>query len=330
MERVSNSRLNNLKVSFTGALKMNGGVLIALVILMVISTIASPKFLSFSNMMMILRTISTTALCAFGMTFVVLTGGIDLSVGSFMSLAGCLTTVLIAQTGIPSWLAITLSLFVGILFGATNGLIITKMNMPPFIVTLATMNIMRGISYTLTEGKPVSVQSDFLFEQIGSGYVGPVPIAAFYVTVAFALFWMLLNRARFGRHIYAVGGSITAARFSGIKTDRTVFFAYVISGVLSAFGGIILSSRLNSGQPTLGQGAELDAIASCIVGGASLSGGTGTLMGTLIGALIMGIISNILNLIGINSFIQLVIKGIIIILFVYINISKQKVKIKHS
>lgn len=317
---------NNIKVRFLGSLKQNVGVFVAFLIVFIIASIVSSKFLTFNNQMIILRTVSTTALCAFGMTFVVLTGGIDLSVGSFMSLSGCLTTILISWYNIPSVAAVALSLLIGIIFGAVNGAVITKLDMPPFIVTLATMNIMRGISYTITGGRPVSVTSDPFFANIGTGYIGAVPIAAFYVLVAFLILWMLLNRTKFGRHIYAVGGNLKAAVYSGINTDKTIFFAYVLTGVLSAFGGIILVSRLNSGQPTIGEGAELDAIAACIVGGASLSGGEGTLTGTLVGAVLMGVISNILNLVGVNSFVQLIIKGIIIIFSVYINTLRKAAK----
>ena len=320
------SEFNNFKVRFMGALKTNGGVILAFIIVFVIASIVSSKFLTFNNQMIILMTISTTALCAFAMTFVVLTSGIDLSVGSFMSLAGCLTTILISWYAVPSFLAILVSIGVGLAFGAANGLIITKMNMPPFIATLATMNIMRGISYTITGGKPVSVTADSLFENIGAGFLGQVPIAVIYVVIAFVFLWMLLNRTRFGRHIYAVGGNLTAAKYSGINTDKTIFLAYVLTGVFSAFGGIILVSRLNSGQPTIGEGAELDAIAACIVGGTSLSGGSGTLTGTLIGAVLMGVISNILNLVGVNAFVQLIVKGLIIIFSVYINTIRKPVK----
>lgn len=319
MQKSGKHEADNLRVRVGVALKGNFGVIAAFIIVYIIAALVSGKFMAFSNQMIVLRMISTTALAAFGMSFVLLTGGIDLSVGSFMSLAGCLTTILISWYSVPSFLAILISLLVGLFFGAVNGLIITKMRMPAFIVTLATMNIMRGISYTITGGKPVSVTADTLFEKIGAGFIGRVPIAAIYVVIAFLVLWMLLNRTKFGRHVYAVGGNLNAATYSGINTDKTIFSAYVLTGVLSAFGGIILVSRLNSGQPTIGEGAELDAIAACIVGGMSLSGGAGTLTGTLIGAILMGIISNILNLVGVNSFVQLIIKGIIIIFSVYIN-----------
>lgn len=318
--------LGNLKLRFINALKINMSAFIAFVMVFIIASLVSNKFLTFSNQMIILRTIAATALSAFGMSFVLLTGGIDLSIGSFMSLAGCLTTILISWYSIPTILAVPMALAVGLLFGAANGLIITKMHMPPFIVTLATMNIMRGISYTITGGKPVSVTADSLFEKIGAGFVGRVPIAAIYVVIAFIILWMVLNRTKFGHHVYAVGGNLNAARYSGINTDRTIFLAYVLTGVLSAFGGIILVSRLNSGQPTIGEGAELDAIAACIVGGMSLNGGAGTLTGSLVGAVLMGVIGNMLNLVGVNSFVQLIIKGIIIIFSVYINTIRSMAK----
>lgn len=326
MQRKNNTDFGSLKLRFINALKINMSAFVAFVIVFIIASLVSNKFLTFSNQMIILRTIAATALSAFGMSFVLLTGGIDLSIGSFMSLAGCLTTILISWYSIPTILAVLISLAVGVLFGAANGLIITKMHMPPFIVTLATMNIMRGISYTITGGKPVSVTADGLFEKIGAGFVGRVPIAAIYVVIVFFVLWMILNRTKFGRHVYAVGGNLSAAKYSGINTDRTIFFAYVLTGILSAFGGIILVSRLNSGQPTIGEGAELDAIAACIVGGMSLSGGAGTMTGSLVGAVLMGVISNMLNLVGINSFVQLIIKGIIIIFSVYINTIRSMAK----
>lgn len=317
------NRLGNLKASAVGSFKVNAGAYIAFVLIFLLGCVSSSKFLSFSNQMTILRAISTNALCAFGMTFVILTGGIDLSVGSVMALSGCTTTVLIARHGFSAGAAIACSILVGFVIGSINGLTVTKMKMPPFIATLATMNVFRGIAYIITNSRPVSVSNEF-FSFVGSGFVGPMPIAAIYVVIVFVILWIVLNRTKFGRHIYAAGGNITAAKYSGINTDRTICIAYVMTGVLSAFAGVILCSRLNSGQPTIGEGAELDAIASCIVGGASLEGGRGTLVGTLIGALIIGIMSNILNLIGISSNVQLVLKGLIILVSVYIDIMRKR------
>ena len=319
----SNRIWKNLKAGIVGAFKVNMGTYIAFIALFILACLLSDRFLTFSNQMTIVRAISTNALCAFGMTFVILTGGIDLSVGSTMALGGCLTVVLIARCNFAAGLAIIIALILGFLIGALNGLAVTKMKMPPFIATLATMNVIRGFAYIITDSKPVSVTNSF-FEFAGAGFIGPVPIAAIYVIIVFVVLWVTLNRTKYGRHIYAAGGNLTAAKYSGINTDFTICVAYIMTGVLSAFSGIVLCSRLNSGQPTIGEGAELDAIAACIVGGTSMNGGRGTLTGTLVGALIIGIISNILNLMGINSNIQLILKGLIILLSVYIDIFRKK------
>lgn len=322
-DTVKHNKFNDWKASIGGSFKVNAGAYIAFLFIFLLACILSNKFFTFDNLMTILRAISTNALCAFGMTFVILTGGIDLSVGSVMALGGCLTTVLIARQNFSAELAIACAILAGLLIGSINGLTVTKLKMPPFIATLATMNVFRGIAYIITDSKPVSVSND-LFAFIGSGFAGPVPIAAFYVVAVFVVLWIALNRTKFGRHIYAAGGNLTAAKYSGINTDRTICVSYILTGVLSAFAGVILCSRLNSGQPTIGEGAELDAIASCIVGGASLDGGRGTMTGTMLGALIIGIMSNILNLIGISSNVQLVLKGLIILVSVYIDILRKR------
>lgn len=309
---------NSHYISFGNALKTNLSSIVAFVALFALSCAASPKFFTLSNQLSVLRQIATNALCAFAMSFVILTGGIDLSVGSFMSLAGCMCTVMIAWGGMPAWLAFLLSLSIGLFYGAVNGLIITKLRMPPFIVTLAALNILRGISYLVTGGRPVIIANE-AFQRIGGGFLGSIPLPAFYVAALFVVFWFILNRTKYGRRVYAVGGNLTAAKYSGIDTDRVIVIAYIFTGVMASFAGILLSSRLNSGQPTIGDGAELDAIAACVVGGISMSGGSGTLFGTLLGAFIIGIISNILNLLGINSFAQLVVKGFIILVAVYID-----------
>ncbi|MEG1516027.1 MAG: ABC transporter permease [Clostridia bacterium] len=311
-------RQSSLYISFINALKNNLSILVAFIVLFVVSCIVSPKFFTVSNQLSVLRQIATNALCAFAMSFVILTGGIDLSVGSFMSLAGCMCTVMIAWGGIPAWLSFILALGIGLVYGAINGLIITKLKMPPFIVTLAALNILRGISYLITGGRPVIISNE-VFQKIGGGFGGPIPLPVFYVAALFIVFWFILNRTKYGRRVYAVGGNLIAAKYSGINTDRVIILAYIFSGVMASFAGILLSSRLNSGQPTIGDGAELDAIAACVVGGISMTGGAGTLFGTLLGAFIIGIISNILNLLGINSFAQLVVKGLIILVAVYID-----------
>lgn len=312
---------------FLELLKVNAGTLSALVLIFIVSCLLSDKFFTVKNMMTILRTNACTALCAFGMTFVILTGNIDISVGSFMTLCGCLTSLLIGKAGFGTFAAIGVSLVVAAVFGYFNGFLVTVIKVPAFIATLATMNIMRGICYVMTNGKPV-VFSKGLFTSIGGGYLGSFPLPAVYMVVAFLILWLLLNKTKFGRRIYAVGGNIVAAQYSGVNTRRTVTFVYIISGILSGCSGILLISRLGSGQPTIGEGAELDAIASCVVGGVSMAGGSGTLMGTLLGCLIIGIIGNILNLVGVNSYYQLIVKGVVIVAAIYIDIAKNRLVVR--
>ncbi len=314
---------------FLEILKMNAGTLSALVLIFLVSCLLSEKFLTTKNMMTILRTNASTALCAFGMTFVILTGNIDISIGSFMTLCGCLTSLLIGKAGFGTFAAIGVALAVAAVFGYLNGILVTVVKVPAFIATLATMNIMRGACYVMTNGKPV-VFSKGPFTSIGGGYLGIVPLPAVYMLVAFAILWVVLNKTKFGRRTYAVGGNIVAAQYSGVNTRRTVCLVYVISGLLSACSGILLISRLGSGQPTIGEGAELDAIASCVVGGVSMAGGSGTLAGTLLGCLIIGIIGNILNLVGVNSYYQLIVKGIVIVAAIYIDIAKNRLVVKKS
>lgn len=319
--KISDSeRLGKAKES----LKVNGGTFAAFILIFIVSSFLSPRFCTISNMMTILRTNACTALCAFGMTFVILTGNIDISIGSFMTLCGCLTSMLIAQAGIGTFAAIGIALGAAVICGYVNGFLITVFKIPAFIATLATMNILRGSCYVMTNGKPV-VFSKGLFTTIGGGYLGQIPLPAIYMIVAFVILWIILNKTKFGKHVYAVGGNAVAARYSGINTRKTVIIVYIISGILAACSGILLISKLGSGQPTIGDGAELDAIASCVVGGVSMNGGSGTLMGTLFGCLIIGIISNVLNLIGVNSYIQLIVKGVIIVLSIYLDIAKNSI-----
>lgn len=324
----SKNYIKHRSILFKNAIKVNLGSILAFAFIFIISTVVSKRFCTTTNLLSVMRNAATNAICAFAMTFVIITGGIDLSVGSFMSLAGCMCTVMIAWADFSVSISVLLSLMIGLGYGLVNGLIITKLKMPPFIVTLAALNILRGISYLVTNGRPVIISNAF-FPVIGGGIWKGIPIPVFYMIILFIIFWFLLNRTRYGRHLYAVGGNRTAAEYSGINTDKIIIIAYILSGIMSAFAGIILSSRLNSGQPTIGDGAELDAIAACVVGGVSMSGGSGTLFGTLLGAMIIAILSNVLNLSGINPYAQLVAKGIVILIAVYVyslrdNLVKQK------
>lgn len=297
------------------------GILIALVL--IISFFAfSPKtgsiFLTTGNIMNILRQASTNLLIALSMTLVIILGGIDLSVGSIVALTGVITGGLIAYNDLPVWVAVIGALLIGLFFGLVNGFIISKTTIPAFIVTLSTMNIGRGLSYIYTGGAPIRVVSDE-FNFIGSGYVAGIPIPVIYLLIFTIIFSYGMNKTKLGRHIYAVGGNSEASRFSGIDNSKITLIVYTLSGLMASISGIILASRMFSGQPTAGEGAEMDAIAAVVIGGTSMSGGIGTIGGTIIGGLIIAVLNNGLNLMNISSFWQLVVKGVIILIAAYVD-----------
>ena len=299
-------------------LQENLGILIALVALCVILGIypgTSQYFLTVKNLFNVLRKISTNLLLACGMTMVIILGGIDLSVGSIIALSGVLAAGCVSRYGFPIGAALLAGVLIGVLFGLFNGFVISKTTIPPFIVTLATMNIARGLAGVYTGGSPVRVVSKE-WQFVGAGYIGGIPVPVIIMFVVYVISLLILNRTKFGRHVYAVGGNVTAAEFSGIKVTRVKFIVYLYTGIMAGIAGIILASRMYSGQPTAGEGAEMDAIAAVVVGGTSMAGGSGKLGGTLIGALIIGVLNNGLNLMNVNSFWQTVVKGIVILLAV--------------
>ena len=299
-------------------LQENLGILIALVALCVILGIypgTSQYFLTVKNLFNVLRQISTNLLLACGMTMVIILGGIDLSVGSIIALSGVLAAGCVSRYGFPIGAALLAGVLIGVLFGLFNGFVISKTTIPPFIVTLATMNIARGLAGAYTGGSPVRVVSKE-WQFVGAGYIGGIPVPVIIMFVVYVISLLILNRTKFGRHVYAVGGNVTAAEFSGIKVTRVKFIVYLYTGIMAGIAGIILASRMYSGQPTAGEGAEMDAIAAVVVGGTSMAGGSGKLGGTLIGALIIGVLNNGLNLMNVNSFWQTVVKGIVILLAV--------------
>ncbi|ADK81814.1 ABC transporter permease [Sediminispirochaeta smaragdinae] len=305
-------------------LKENMGILIGLALLCLILAIKSPVFLSRANIFNVLRQVATNLYIACAMTMIIILGGIDLSVGSIIALSGVVTGGLIAFDGASLAAAVTSGLVVGTAVGAFNGFVISTTTIPPFIVTLATMNIARGAAYVYTGGQPIRVMSDS-FNFIGAGYVGDIPMPIIYLLFIVLISFFILSQSKLGRHIYAVGGNSQAARFSGIKIKRVIFFTYLFSGLMSSIAGIVLASRMFSGQPTAGQGAEMDAIAAVVLGGTSMSGGSGKIGGTIIGALVIGMLSNGLNLMGINSFWQYVVKGVVILIAVYVDYFKKNV-----
>lgn len=309
-----------------GFLKNNMAILVGAIALCVFLGIYNPNFLKLSNLTNVLRQISTNLNLAVAMTMVIILGGIDLSVGAVMAFVGVITTSLIAFNGLPVQLAVIIGLLTGVAFGAFNGFFVSRTKIPPFIVTLATMNIARGAAYVYTGGKPVRVMSDS-FNVIGSGYIADIiPLPVLYTVFILMVGVYILNKTKLGRHIYAVGGNRLAAKFAGINIQRVEFFAYTFSGLMAAVSGIVLASRMFSGQPTAGEGGELDAIAAVVLGGTSMSGGSGRLGGTVIGALIMGILSNGLNLMGVQSFWQYIVKGLVILLAVYADVMKKRNK----
>lgn len=295
------------------------GPLLALIVLIIFVSILSPSFLSLTNLMNLMRQVSTNALIAFGMTFVIITGGIDLSVGSTLALSSAIMAGMIVN-GIDPLIAMTVSLIAGFILGAVNGLLITKGKLVPFIATLATMTIYRGATLVLTDGKPITgLDETFIFQFMGRGYFFGIPFPIVITLVVFALLFVLLHKMSFGRKTFAIGGNEKASFIAGVKSNKIKIFVYSISGALASLAGIILTSRLNSAQPTAGESYEMDAIASVVLGGTSMSGGKGRIFGTLIGALIIGTLNNGLNLLGISTFYQQIVKGIVIIIAVLID-----------
>ncbi len=293
--------------------------IVGLTLLVVVITIMNQQFLSPDNLLNLLRQVSINGLIAFGMTFVILTGGIDLSVGSILAFSSAMTALIITS-GVDPIFAMLLGSVVGLVAGAVNGLLVTAGGMAPFIATLATMTIYRGATLVVTDGNPITGLGDsLLFQLFGKGYFFGIPVPAVTMLITFVILYIILNKTVFGRETYAIGGNETAAALSGIKVNRRKIMIYALSGLMSAIAGIILASRLDSAQPTAGETYELDAIAAVVLGGTSLMGGKGRIVGTLIGVLIIGVLNNGLNLVGVSSFYQQIIKGLVIVVAVLID-----------
>ncbi|MGS0827263.1 ribose ABC transporter permease [Shewanella sp. 0m-8] len=299
--------------------------LIALFSLIFVVSLLSPNFLTVDNLLNILRQTSVNAIIAVGMTIVILTAGIDLSVGSVLALSGAIVATLIGMD-VPVMVALPVALIAGAALGAISGIIVAKGKVQAFIATLVTMTLLRGVTMVYTDGRPVPTgftDTADSFTWLGTGYVLGIPVPVWLMAVVFAGAWYLLNHTRFGRYIYAVGGNESAARLSGIAVDKVKIAAYAICGSMAALAGIIVTARLSSAQPTAGMGYELDAIAAVVLGGTSLMGGKGRIMGTLIGALIIGFLNNALNLLDVSSYFQMIAKASVILLAVLID-TKQK------
>lgn len=288
----------------------------ALIVVFVFLSFASDRFLTADNLFNIGSQTAVVAVIAIGMTLVIITAGIDLSVGSVAALSGVMGSLLMSSVGLPMPLAVLGGTAVGALAGLTNGLLVSVAGLNPFIATLGMLSVARGLVYISTDAQSVFGLPDS-FRLLGQGVIGPLPIPIIIIAVVAIAGYVVLSRTRLGRYAYAMGSNLEAARLSGIPTRRYLTSVYVISGALAGFGGMIAMSRVNSGQPNYGIGLELDAIAAAVIGGASLFGGQGTVVGTLIGAFLIALIRNGAVLLNVNTFYQQVIIGVIIWIAVF-------------
>ena len=322
-----NQNKNRTTNPIVGIVKNNVGILSVLVLLCVIVSIATSKFLKPNNLISVLRQISINAYIALGMTLIIILGHIDLSVGAIVAMSGTLTVGFIVTQGLPIPVAILLGILLGMVAGLISGMIVTYFRVPAFIITMAMMNVCSGVAYVYSGGQATRINNDF-FSAIGTGYLfNTIPLPVVYMIILIIVISFLVGKTKFGTYIYAIGGNREAARLSGVPIKKVEIAVFTISGVLSAFAGLVLCSRMYSGQPSVGNGYELDAIAACVLGGTSMSGGKGRISGTIFGAMVIGIISNGLNLIGVSSYWQLIVKGLIIACAVLLDSQKGKISL---
>lgn len=292
------------------------GVLIALFALIIVIGAISPEFRTVDNFLSLLRQSSINGFIAFGMTCVILTGGIDLSVGSVLALTSAFCAYFLTM-GVPAGLAMVIALVIGVAFGIISGTLVTAGRLQPFIATLITQIVFRGFTMIFTEGKPISNLGDsFLFKFMGKGNLFGVPFPVILFVVSFVVIWFVLEKTTFGRRLYATGSNAAAAKLAGVNINKTKLCAYAISGGFAALSGLVLLSRLGSAQPLAGDGYELDAIAAVALGGTSMNGGRGRVWGTFVGVLIIAVLNNGLNILGVSSYWQEVVKGLVILVAV--------------
>lgn len=287
------------------------GIVLALVALIVFFAIMAPSFLTLNNGLNILRQISIIGICAVGMTFVILTGGIDLSVGSVLGVCAVVGAILMTS-GVPIWLAVLLVLFVGAAAGVFNGVLVNEIGIAPIIATLGVMTALRGVAYLLTGGLPIYGLPGG-FAMLGQGYLFGIPVPVYFLVAAFALGWFLLTKTAWGRSVYAIGGNVEAARLSGISVRSTSYRIYIFAGLLYAVAALILLSRAATGQPKTGDGYEMDVITACVLGGISVAGGQGRITGVIYGVLIIGVLTNGMILMNVNEYWQWVVKGAVLL-----------------
>ncbi|KIL35486.1 sugar ABC transporter permease [Cohnella kolymensis] len=317
-------------VSKSGAIAIKGrystqilhkyGLILILLLTVLILSFISETFLTWTNLMNVLRQVSINGILAVGMTLVILTAGIDLSIGSLMAVSGVIAASMVQ--GDSGFGLILLAVLAGMAAGGAlsgiSGTMSAKLNVAPFIATLAMMTVARGLALIYTNGRPMVVESK-TFLALGQGYIGPIPTPVVIFAVVCVVIGVLLNMTKFGRYIYAIGGNESAAKASGVNVNRVKIGVYLINGLLAGLAGVLLASRISSGQPNSGMGYELDAIAAVVIGGTSLFGGVGTITGTIVGVLIIGVINNGLNLLDVSSYYQQIIKGLIIAIAVILD-----------
>lgn len=312
------------KAALVRALKQYGGIFLPLVMLCIVFSFFNPRFMTVVNFMNILQQVAVVAIAAFGMTWVILLGEIDLSVGSIIAVAGMVGAQCFAF-GMGFVPAIALTLAAGALMGMLNGVLTAKLLLPSFIVTVATMGIYRGMVSLPTNGAPAMIENE-TWTAIGTESFLGLPIIIWVVAVLFVINQIVLSKTSFGRRAYLTGGNREAAVYSGIKVDRLKILIFMISGVMAAISGVLLSSRLFSAQTNAGMSYELDAIAAAVLGGTSLAGGVGTMVGTLIGALIIGVMNNGMNMLSVPYFYQLIVKGLVILVAVWLDVRAKQAK----
>ena len=304
--------------SAVNTIKMNFGILMGLLILCVGLTFLTDKFATVTNFFNVIRQITINLYLACGMTFVILLGGIDLSVGSVIAVSGCISAGMITWLGLPVPVGILIGVFFGTLIGAFNGLVVSRTTIPAFIVTLAAMNIGRGIARIYTHAQTIAVLDD-AYTFWGMGEILGLPIQLYLIIAVIIVSSFILNRTKLGRHIYAVGGNKTAAEYSGINVKKVTFFVFAFSGFLASLAGVLTVGRTFTATMIMGDSAEMDAIAAVILGGTSLSGGTGFVLPTVVGAMIMGIIDNILTLMNVNPHATNIVKGAVVLIAVLVD-----------
>ena len=322
VSKSSSETISSFKVSVSAKIPQIGMIL-AFVVMVIVFSLLSPVFFTFGNFINIANQTATVSVVAFGMTIVMLSGGIDLSVGSLVSLSAVVCALLLNRE-LPALLSMTISILIGMAFGFVNGFISVKWSIQPFLVTLGSLSVARGLSLIFSGGRTVYINSKIFLAVTGRGYLGPIPIL-FVWTLVFLLFtWVIMNLTTFGRKVRAIGGNLTAARQAGLRVNWIRIKVFMLSGSLAAFSGLMLAGRLSSGLPSVGVGMELDAIAASVLGGTGFKGEGGSLVGTLFGALIMGTVINGLTILGVNPYVQEVTKGVIIVLAVLISSIRNK------